>query len=338
MSVIIPVRNEAANILNILQDLENQSFDRKQFEVIIADDGSEDGTPDLVRSFKASYSLRLINIKHKPGTIAFKKSSVSQAVAEAEHNYIFCTDGDCRLPVHLLRVHARALQAGAPFVSGPVALYPARNTFALLQQMEFATLVGSGGALLSAGIPAMCNGANISYSRDAFNKAGGYTGNMDIPSGDDEFLMHKIAAANPGKIKFLRESGATVRTLPAPDAASFNAQRKRWAGKWTRYQSQKLKKIAISVFLFNLNFLLLPLFAFSNRYTAIALLVVLLIKITVEGGFIRQVYYDTGIEKWQARNHIALLMLQAIYPAYVVFFGIFGGLKKGYNWKGREVA
>jgi biofilm PGA synthesis N-glycosyltransferase PgaC len=44
ISVLIPVRNEAGNILKLLNDLLVQSYPKTLFEVILIDDHSEDGT------------------------------------------------------------------------------------------------------------------------------------------------------------------------------------------------------------------------------------------------------------------------------------------------------
>ena len=51
VSVIIVARNEENNIINLLNGLENQSYSKSFFEVIIVDDCSEDRTIDKIESF-----------------------------------------------------------------------------------------------------------------------------------------------------------------------------------------------------------------------------------------------------------------------------------------------
>ncbi len=60
LSVIIPVRNEAKNILFLLQDLEKQTYLKTHFEVIIADDDSTDETLEIVQEFQKNTSINLI--------------------------------------------------------------------------------------------------------------------------------------------------------------------------------------------------------------------------------------------------------------------------------------
>jgi glycosyltransferase involved in cell wall biosynthesis len=50
LSIIIPAYNEHATILKVLEQIAAQSIDGVQFEVIVIDDGSSDGTAELVES------------------------------------------------------------------------------------------------------------------------------------------------------------------------------------------------------------------------------------------------------------------------------------------------
>ena len=50
MSIVIPVYNMMETVHRCLHSVVNQSFD--DFEVIVVDDGSTDGTGDTVRAFE----------------------------------------------------------------------------------------------------------------------------------------------------------------------------------------------------------------------------------------------------------------------------------------------
>ena len=54
------IRNEAQNILNLLEDLEKQSYPKANFEVIIADDNSTDNTLKIIKLFAKKCSINLI--------------------------------------------------------------------------------------------------------------------------------------------------------------------------------------------------------------------------------------------------------------------------------------
>jgi glycosyltransferase involved in cell wall biosynthesis len=54
-SVVIAARNEEKNIGAILNDLVHQTYPTELYEVIIINDGSEDGTGDIVESYSRQY-------------------------------------------------------------------------------------------------------------------------------------------------------------------------------------------------------------------------------------------------------------------------------------------
>src|SRR5262249_21463632 len=66
ISVLVPVRNEAAFIRRTLDQLLAQDYDPQRYEVLVADGRSTDATPALVRELAAAHpQVRLLdNPKH----------------------------------------------------------------------------------------------------------------------------------------------------------------------------------------------------------------------------------------------------------------------------------
>src|SRR5260370_23779886 len=61
ISVIVPIRNEAAFIEKTLSQLVNQDYDPDRFEILVADGRSTDETPSLVRQIASHHSqVRLL--------------------------------------------------------------------------------------------------------------------------------------------------------------------------------------------------------------------------------------------------------------------------------------
>lgn len=61
-SVIIPAYNSKERLYNSLLSLNQQECD-EEFEVIVADNGSEDGTLSMLESFQADFPLIFTRIK-----------------------------------------------------------------------------------------------------------------------------------------------------------------------------------------------------------------------------------------------------------------------------------
>lgn len=66
-----------------------------------------------------------------------------------------------------------------------------------LPVIGFYDTTGDNGASVYRNIHSMCNGANLAYTKKAFEEVGGFTGIDHIASGDDMLLMHKIYRRYP---------------------------------------------------------------------------------------------------------------------------------------------
>jgi cellulose synthase/poly-beta-1,6-N-acetylglucosamine synthase-like glycosyltransferase len=131
----------------------------------------------------------------------------------------------------------------------------------------------------------MCNGANLLYTKAAFEKVNGFEGIDQIPTGDDMLLMEKIDAAYPGKVKYCFSQDAIVETLPAAGFKAFMQQRIRWASKSTNYTNTNIKLVLLLVYLVNLGLVTLTMYScFYEDYLQSTLLL-LLIKIIFEYSF-----------------------------------------------------
>lgn len=58
LSIVIPTYNRSRFLMKALEAFRNESLPADQFEIIIADDGSSDGTEALVKSFAADYRIK----------------------------------------------------------------------------------------------------------------------------------------------------------------------------------------------------------------------------------------------------------------------------------------
>ncbi|WP_259014021.1 glycosyltransferase [Emticicia fluvialis] len=341
ISVIIPVRNEAANIIRLLQNLEIQSYPFDKFEVIVADDDSTDGTLTLVKDFQRQTSMRLLinQLPAKINNTSPKKRAIDASIQLAKGELIVTTDGDCRVGKNWLAVIASfQAETGAYLVSSPVTFINDSNSFLakLWQQMqtiEFSSLIGSGACAMLIGKPNMCNGANLAYLKSVFREVGGFSGNENLASGDDEFLMHKVAAAYPGKVRFLKHQEAIVETQAHQSLQSFYYQRKRWASKWRHYNNPVTTALAVFIFLSNFSIILTAALYFLQVISAEKAVIILFTKFSAELLFLILI-----LSFLNKKRLIWLIpVIQLIYPFYVSFFGLIAQGKNEYIWKGRKL-
>lgn len=329
LTVIVPVRNEANNILQLLQDLNQQTYPFENFEVIIANDGSTDDTENIVLAFQeiAYYELKVLNLLND-SSASPKKRAIQKSIEISSGELLITTDGDCSVSREWLSSIQQFYETKqAKLISSPVT-FTEKNTFwNTIQIIEFASLIGSGACAMYLKKPNMCNGANLAYTREVFEEVNGFAGNEMVASGDDEFLMHKIAKKYPDKVFFNMDVDAIVRTTSQENLSHFYQQRRRWASKWKHYDNWQVSALAIFIFLANLSVLIA--YYLINEYLGIGILV---LKFSAEFFFLSLVITFLGY-----RNKIIYIpIVQLIYPFYVVFFGLLAQ-GKGYRWKGRKL-
>ncbi|WP_018478282.1 glycosyltransferase [Pontibacter roseus] len=334
ISVIIPVRNEARHILALLQDLERQHYPSELLEVLVVDDHSEDGTAALVEQFLLTSSLRirLVPLREQLGGFG-KKAAVKQGIAQAQGELLAFTDGDCRVQSEWLRLFAYTFETRrAVFISGPVCFHNTHTLLERMQLVEFASLIGVGGASIGLRQPNMCNGANLAYTRQVFEEVGGFAGNEGIASGDDEFLLHKVSRLYPDRIVFLKHGQAIVHTEARKTVSSFLAQRVRWASKWKAYQEWHVQLVALVVFAVNLLlFLAIPATLFGSMGLG-TLIGAYAAKFVVDFLFLKRILAFMGRGMFLKY----MLPLQLVYIPYVLYTAILGLLGR-YEWKGRTI-
>lgn len=334
ISVIVVVRNEQEHIAQLLESLSNQTLQKSQFELIIIDDDSNDRTAYIVEQFIEDniMDVRLMKLESIKRGSSPKKSGITQAVAHAKGEIIAMTDGDCKVGTHWLETILHSLQQdGVKFVSGPLILNGQNNLISKIQVVEFASLIGTGGALINLNYPLMCNGANLAFRKSAFLGVNGYKGNIDSSTGDDVFLMQKIHQAYANSIRFLKDPKAIVSTGAQKSWSELIHQRKRWASKWNK------NLLPLSWFL--------PVFLFIQYITILIGVLVIIIKPDIFWGvglllcikfildyvFLKKVMIFCNLRL----NYSMFLLSELIYPFYAVFFGTivhFGN----FTWKGRS--
>ena len=101
ISVIIPVRNEEKSILNCLESLKNQDYNKSNFEIIIINDHSTDKTKEVVDAFISTCELNINLVDLIDETS--KKEGLKYGIGKSKYDIIATTDADCTLPKNWLK-------------------------------------------------------------------------------------------------------------------------------------------------------------------------------------------------------------------------------------------
>ena len=338
ISVIIPARNEDQNIKACLNSLIAQSYPHHLWQVLVIDDHSTDNTAAIVKAYNLP-NIKLISLKDfvAPDEInAYKKKAIEIAIQQSAGELIVTTDADCFAPPNWLQTIAAFYQEKKPaFIVMPVAINCGLSFIEIFQAVDFMTLQGITGASVNKKMHSMCNGANLAYTKKAFNDVNGFKGIDAIASGDDMLLMHKIYKQNPEAVLFLKSKAVIVQTQPVKTVNEFFNQRIRWASKADKYDDKRIFWVLLLVYLFNVLLLILPVVAILNTATYSLLqlwLLLLFLKTVVELLFLFPVAKFFNKQK-------LLWLFPLLQPFHIVYTIIAGWLGKfgSYKWKGRKV-
>jgi dolichyl-phosphate beta-glucosyltransferase len=110
VSVVVPAFNEAARIFNTINDIRGE-IDRLggDGELIVVDDGSQDGTAGIVaEAERLDTRIRLVRGAH-----AGKGAAVRRGMLEARGSWRFLADADLSMPIAELSRFLNAARAGA---------------------------------------------------------------------------------------------------------------------------------------------------------------------------------------------------------------------------------
>jgi biofilm PGA synthesis N-glycosyltransferase PgaC len=329
ISVIIAARNEEENIGRLLVALQEQSYSKEFFEVIVVDDHSEDTTAAIVRQFVL---VKLVQLKDD-NINSYKKKAIETGIAAATGELIVTTDADC-LPTRewLKTIAVYKEEKQATLLVAPVVFENDNSLLEIFQALDFLTLQGITGASVYKNIHSMSNGANLAYERKAFYEVTGFAGVDHIASGDDMLLMYKIWKKYPQQVHYLKSKDAIVTTQPMKTWNEFFNQRIRWASKAKQYDDKRITDVLILVYLFNLSFLSLLIGGIWNLEFLIWFLALWIAKTIIELPFVYSV--ATFFDKQKLLKYF--FFFQPLHIFYTILSGLFGQFGK-YEWKGRRV-
>jgi GT2 family glycosyltransferase/peptidoglycan/xylan/chitin deacetylase (PgdA/CDA1 family) len=209
LSVLIATHNRRELLVRCLDSLRTQEADPGSFEVVIADDGSSDGTAEAVEQLQTPFRLRFLRLPQRG-----QAAAQNAAIAEAAGRVALILDDDVVAGPRLVGEHLAAqapnlrvlgvgrLEQGPP----PRGDYYAA-LFARTWNRHYDELPGREIDWTS------CFGANLSVPLDALREVGGFA--TDIPVGEDMELGYR-----------LEKAGCKPRFLPS--ATAVHDDQKGW--------------------------------------------------------------------------------------------------------------
>lgn len=336
VSVVVPARNEEASISDCLRSIFANRY--PSFDVVLVDDGSTDNTAAIAAEtaleLDVSTRFRSITLEQdRRRGASHKKRAIETGIRSSSGEIILCTDADTVVGPEWIGTIAGCFDRGIDIVSGPVVYSTFSSFLGGSTALEMLGLVAVGAGGIANGRPNMCNGANLAYRRDAFERVEGFKSIDHISSGDDVLLMLKMAHEDPSAVAFCADPDASVTTRPADGLATFIQQRLRWASKGLSYGDARVSALAILVYVFHAGLLVGAIASFFWPDLLWTLLVALALKLLSEGMLLSSATSHFGYGQLM-RYFLPAQLVQIPYVVVIGFLGVFG---PGFVWKGRSL-
>lgn len=324
-TIIVPFRNEAENLPNLLNSFSKLKYPTDLFEVILVDDSSHEKFQ--VSGFKFQVSqIDNIRVSNSP-----KKDAISTAMLHVKTSWVITTDADCLVPENWLLTFDNYIQQNDVLMLAGAVTYNCENSFLdHFQQLDLTSLQGATIGSFGLGKAFMCNGANFAYTKSLFEKLNGFDGNNKIASGDDVFLLQKAANLFSDKVHYLKAKEAIVTTKPTENWQSLFYQRVRWAAKTTSYQSNFGKVLGLIVFFGNLGFVIGFVFCALTIWPYPFFVFFAFLKFIID--FVLLYQTNQFLSKTRIKSLILSSLLYPFFSTSVALYSLFGT----YEWKGRR--
>jgi dolichol-phosphate mannosyltransferase len=113
ISIVIPTYNEKDNIIPLVERLSKTLADRN-FEILLVDDNSKDGTVDMAASMAEKFPVKVM-VRTKERGLA---TAVLHGIKYAQGNIIGVMDADLQHPPEINAALLKALDEGADMAIG----------------------------------------------------------------------------------------------------------------------------------------------------------------------------------------------------------------------------
>jgi len=306
LTVLIPYRNEEANIINLIDALEKSNVQPKQ--IIFIDDHSTDKSA-LMLSERKKNNYQLISLEDKYG----KKEALRLGIAHAEGEFILTLDADILLKSEYF--HTITQLEEADLYLFPVVL-KGKNFLQVFFELDLLMVNALNSGLFGWHRPIIASGANLLFRKEVFLKSDRYETHNHILSGDDIYLLRDFRNAK-ADVRLVLNNDVTVISDTPINLSSFFHQRLRWIAKTSHVKDHFATLLGVFQGLLIFSFFSCFIYFLVHNETKSAIILFLMKTIFDLLGFAP--YF---VKVRALKQLLYLIPYQFIYPIYLLIISI----------------
>lgn len=236
VSVVVCCHNEAVRLPGFAKGLRPALAAAEQagcvVDVVAVNHGSSDRTGTVLDALAADDARW--HVVHLTRTVESKKEALAAGIAASQGDVLVLLDADCAPVdaswlVNMTQGAGTAWDVGVgvslPQPSGPMSF------LTRMQRLEARRLAQRAVGAVDAGQPYLAFGRNLAFTRDMWDRVGGFEAHLDVPSGDDDLWLQEAV-----------KCGARVAAKTSQSAQTASE----WPATWRLWRRQKTRHFTAS--------------------------------------------------------------------------------------------
>ena len=220
VSVVVCCHNEAARLPEFASELRPALDAAAQagcvVDVVAVNHGSSDHTSKVLDALTEEDARW--RVVHLVRTMESKKEALAAGIAASQGDVLVLLDADCA-PVDAAWLVNMTQGAGTAWDVGVGISLPQGSEFttflARMQRLEARRLAQRAVGAVDAGQPYLAFGRNMAFTRNIWDRVGGFGAHLDVPSGDDDLWLQEAVKCGARVVSKTDRSAQTASEWPA---------------------------------------------------------------------------------------------------------------------------
>ncbi len=332
VSVVVAAHNEEKNLKQFLPLLLSQQY--PDFEVVVVNDRSVDGTYDYLNELKDRHSnLKVVIVERKPDHVNGKKFALTMGIKAAKNDTLLFTDADC-VPEneHWISAVSQHFVGKKQIILG-YSQYQKKDGLlnAFIRFETFYTAIQYL-SLALGGKAYMGVGRNLAYQKKLFFEQNGFFKHLVVMGGDDDLFVNNAATADNTAIAVGKDS-KTLSIAKASWQAWFRQKKRHLSvGKFYKTPDKwRLGVLSVSHLWCWLSSLLIGCFCYCDTEITIFCTIVGLMLLRWVALWV--VMYHVKKKLAEELSLIFLPFLDFLYSIYYLVIGLVAIRSKNMKWQ-----
>ncbi len=265
VSILVSCRNEAKDLPECLQSIQNLDYPKEKIQVVLVDDFSTDNTPEILADSAAQFDNFEFyqSVNHEETHLKAKARGIHIASTYATGEWMFITDADCRLPASWIKHMLHGTDEKTGIITGTMETLNPSFVGTLEKIVGFFKLLIAFG-IAGFGAQYFALGPNMAIRRKVYEESGGLL-KADFKIAED-LALFRLSDNLGYTTKYHYDHFTLVKLTPVDSLKQMISQQRRWiSGGFEGSESSSAEKTIIRI-----SFIFCPLLAALYIYLCFA--------------------------------------------------------------------